>query len=288
MRMEKLNFEKITYNSDKGRKLYRKVQDDFFDTLSMKKKVSYDFLEVEDMQCLWAKPKEKCSEDYIILYCHGGGYNAGGLGYMKLLAGKLADACKCPVFSHEYSLSPENRFPAAIDDTYKVWRYLVSQGFSPDRIIVAGDSAGGNLALELCFRIRKHNEKMPGRLVLLSPWTDMTMKGNSYIKYDGKDPVLSRRYITASREMYAPGEDFRRKSLSPIYGDLHGFPDTLIQVGEIELLKSDSERLYKKMKSCDVNVKLQVYKRVWHVFQQMPLKKTKTAMDNINKFVKGK
>ena len=159
---------------------------------------------------------EEFASRHAILYCHGGGYTSGNLGYSRVLSSKLAHATGYDVLSFEYRLAPEFPYPAAVEDALRAWDYLMLQGYGARDIVLAGDSAGGNLALVLCNRLKTAGRKLPGTLILMSPWTDMTMSGQSYTERAEIDPMLTPEYIEAVRLAYAahPG----RRPRDPVFG----------------------------------------------------------------------
>lgn len=225
---------------------------------------------------------------HVVLYCHGGGYTCGQLGYARVLASKLALSTGCDVLSFEYRLAPEAPYPSAIDDALRVWDYLMYMGIGARDVIVAGDSAGGNLALELALAVKAQGRSQPRALVLMSPWTDMTMQGASYQKCAALDPMLTHDYIDSCRTAYRGANstlEWEDPSLSPLFADLRGLPPTLIQVGTNEILKSDSINLAKAMTEQEVYAVLEVYPECWHVFQQMPIPHAAQAMESVGRFV---
>ena len=223
---------------------------------------------------------------HIVLYCHGGGYTCGQLGYARILASKLALATGCDVFSFEYRLAPEHPYPAAVQDAQAVWDHLMYQGFGARDVILAGDSAGGNLALELCLNLKEQGRRQPRMLALFSPWTDMTCSGLSHTDCADIDPMLTAEYIAAGRQAYTgPDADWADPRYSPLFGDLRGLPATLIQVGTNEILRSDSELLHHKLQEAGVYSTLEVYEDCWHVFQQMPIRRAAQAMESVGRFV---
>ena len=225
---------------------------------------------------------------HVVLYCHGGGYTCGQLGYARVLASKLALSTGCDVLSFEYRLAPEAPYPSAIDDALRVWDYLMYMGIGARDVIVAGDSAGGNLALELALAIKAQGRSQPCALVLMSPWTDMTMQGASYQKCAALDPMLTHDYIDSCRTAYRGANstlEWEDPSLSPLFADLRGLPPTLIQVGTNEILKSDSINLAKAMTEQEVYAVLEIYPECWHVFQQMPIPHAAQAMESVGRFV---
>ena len=180
------------------------------------------------MKAAWVKPEWGHDPNKVILYCHGGGYTSGNLGYSRPLASKLSHITGWETLSFEYRLAPEHPFPAAVEDAEKAWDYLMYQGYGAKDITVAGDSAGGNLALVLCHRLKAAGRMLPGHLVLMSPWTDMTASGESYETRKELDPSITEDYIHAVRSAYAGDADITDPQLSPLYGDFSGFPPTLV------------------------------------------------------------
>ena len=273
------------YVSPEDLERQRSAQDRFCRLVTPSKGIEYKGFEIDGIPAEWSIPEFPHHKKHIILYCHGGGYTCGNLNYARILSGKLALNTGFEVLSFAYRLAPENQYPAAIEDAMKVWDYLMYRGYGASDVIIAGDSAGGNMALEICISLKDMERKMPRALILMSPWTDMSMSGSSYKVWKEKDPMLNEDYIKAVRGAYA-GEkaDFKNPSLSPLFADLNGLPQTMIQVGSNEILRSDSESLAKKLRQCGILARLEVYKGGWHVFQQMPLPISARAMKEIGDF----
>ena len=247
-----------------------------------------DSLTVGNIPAEWISLEHGHDRRHAVLYCHGGGYTCGQLGYARVLASKLALSTGCDVLSFEYRLAPEAPYPSAIDDALRVWDYLMYMGIGARDVIVAGDSAGGNLALELALAVKAQGRSQPCALVLMSPWTDMTMQGASYQKCAALDPMLTHDYIDSCRTAYRGANstlEWEDPSLSPLFADLRGLPLTLIQVGTNEILKSDSINLAKAMTEQEVYAVLEVYPECWHVFQQMPIPHAAQAMESVGRFV---
>ena len=221
----------------------------------------------------------------VILYCHGGGYTSGNLGYSRVLSSKLAHVTGYDVLSFEYRLAPEHPYPAAVEDAMRAWDYLMYQGYGAENVTVAGDSAGGNLALVLCRRLKAAGRRMPRALLLMSPWADMTMSGASYRERVESDPMLTPEYIEAVRRAYAGDRDLHDPDLSPLLGDLGSFPPTLVQVGDHEILYSDSASLAAALRAAHVPCRLEVSEGMWHVFQMFPIKKAAAAMESAARFL---
>ncbi len=242
--------------------------------------------EIGGMPAAWVRPEQGENPRKIVLYCHGGGYTTGNLGYARPLAAKLAQGTGCPVLAFEYRLAPEHPYPAALKDAEKAWNYLMHQGYGAADVVLAGDSAGGNMALELVMRLRAEGRKLPGQLVLFSPWTDMTATSESYDSRGETDPMLTKNYICAVRQAYAPGADWSRWEYSPLYGDFTAFPPTLIQVGDNEILLEDSLGLRRAMQEQGVLCRLEQWPGMWHVFQMFPIKKAAEAMESACRFIR--
>ena len=243
--------------------------------------------DLQGMKAAWIRPDWGHNPHQIILYCHGGGYTSGSLGYSRPLAAKLCHASGRETLCFEYRLAPEHPYPAAVDDAVRVWDYLMHQGYGARDIVVAGDSAGGNLALVLLHRLKAEGRQLPARLVLFSPWTAMTASGESYTQRAELDPTITMEYVQAVRMAYAGGADLKDPMLSPLFGDFTGFPPTLIQVGSNELLYSDAERLRDRMRAAGALCRLEEWTEMWHVFQMMPIKKAGEAMEHVGEFLLG-
>ena len=277
---------------------------DLFATLSTPgNSIEVDPVSVRDIPCEWVRPNHKHDKRHIIMYCHGGGYTCGSLKYARVLASKLAINAGMAVMSFEYRLAPENPYPAALEDALTVWNYIMQLGFGAREVVLVGDSAGGNLALELALKLKSQGRMLPKGIVLMSPWTDMTMSGDTYKSCKDADPILTKEYIQTARYSFVGLNDkfndenikdfkiedsdfnYADPKYSPLFSDFEDFPPFLIQVGSNEILKSDSYSLYEKLIRDSVTVTLEEYEDAWHVFQMMPFKKALRAMDSISKFI---
>ena len=247
--------------------------------------LSWEPFDLEGMPAAWVRPERGHDKHRVVLYCHGGGYTSGNLGYSRILASKLANVTGYEVLSFEYRLAPEHHFPAPLEDVTQAWDYLMHLGYGARDIVVAGDSAGGNLALVLTMLLRDAGRLLPRRLVLMSPWTDMTASGKSYRERRDADPMITMNYIQAVRAAYAPGRELSSPMLSPLFGDFDRFPPVLIQVGTNEILMSDSVRLRDRLVQAGIPCRLEVWPDMWHVFQMFPMKKASQAMDSVGRFL---
>lgn len=263
----------------------RQSQDTLGSILSNSKDITYRETEISGLYAEWVSVNRAHLKKYVILHCHGGGYSTGSSLYARTLTSKLAAAASMDVLSFDYRLAPEHPFPAATEDVMKVWDYLMLQGYGAKDIIVTGDSAGGNLALALTLRLKGEDRILPRALVLMSPWTDLTCSGESYQDKAELDPVLNKAYIDRMIQSYAANRNLKDPFISPIYGDFKDFPSVYIQVGENEILYSDSLMLYQAMKEAGVAVKMDEYPGMWHVFQMSPVKASKEAVNKIADYI---
>ncbi|MBO5055911.1 MAG: alpha/beta hydrolase [Lachnospiraceae bacterium] len=264
---------------------HRQSQDHVGALLGNVKAVTITPFAIEDMEAEWLCVDRVHMKKYVILYCHGGGYSTGSSVYARTLTTKLAESTSMDVLSFDYRLAPEHPYPAATEDAMKAWNYLMLLGYGARDIIIAGDSAGGNLALSLVLKLKEEKRLLPRGLVLLSPWTDLTSSGKSHETRKDLDPVLDEAYLKRMIQNYAAGEDLKNPLISPLFADFTGFPPTYIQAGDNEILLSDSVELHKKMVKENVSVKIDVYKRMWHVFQMSPLKTAYEAMEKCAEFI---
>ncbi|MCJ7711075.1 MAG: alpha/beta hydrolase, partial [Chloroflexi bacterium] len=209
--------------------------------------------------------RDAASPEWAVLYLHGGGYCVGSAASHRAITRDLAVRGGARVFAADYRLAPEAPFPAAIEDAVAAWRGLLAEGFPPGQSVIAGDSAGGGLAVAAALRLREIGLPMPAALVLFSPWVDLALDGLG--EPQRGEVTLSRPWLAACADAYlgeAPAGD---PLASPVRADLRGLPPTLIQAGADELLLADARRLSEAMSAAGVDVELQVHEGFWHVFQ---------------------
>lgn len=264
---------------------HRHSQDQVGALLGTGKDILTREVKIQDMDGEWVSVDRAHMKKYVILYCHGGGYSTGSSIYARTLTTKLAASTSMDVLSFDYRLAPEHPYPAALEDAMKAWDYLMLLGYGARDVIVAGDSAGGNMALSLVLKLKKQNRILPRGLVLMSPWTDLTSSGKSHLTRAEVDPVLNEEYLKSMIENYASGQALDDPLISPLFGDFEGFPPTYIQVGDNEVLLADATMLHKKMIQANVSAKLDVFKGMWHVFQMSPLKTAYEAMEKNAEFI---
>ncbi|KAI8320228.1 hypothetical protein GQ54DRAFT_318200 [Martensiomyces pterosporus] len=244
-----------------------------------------------------------CPDERIILYLHGGAYTMGSPASHRLLVGHISDSASRRAFVVDYRLAPLHPFPAQLHDAYISFCYLVSQGFKPENIVVAGDSAGGNLALALSLLLRHVGARNIQGLVLLSPWTDLMQERPSLKKnadYDWMYAVELTFPEAAARLFYAPGRKYSGELLaemshpllSPVNGDFKGFPPTLTQAGEKEILVDDIAQLHKNIVAANPDQHdsyiYECYEDMAHVFHQLfGIQDSQLAIASIGKFMKN-
>ncbi|MGN0431491.1 MAG: alpha/beta hydrolase [Lachnospiraceae bacterium] len=268
---------------------HRQSQDYFGALLGNSKEITYTELNMDGVRGEWICVNRAHMKKYIILYCHGGGYSTGSCLYGRTLTSKMASMTSMDVLGFDYRLAPENPYPAALEDAMKVWNYLMLLGYGARDIILAGDSAGGNLALALTLRLKDEGRLLPRGLVLMSPWTDLTFSGKSHKTREAIDPILNKEYLERMIAAYTAGgkeqPDLKNPYISPLYGDFTGFPPVYIQVGENEILLSDSLNLHKRMVEANVSVRIDRFEGMWHVFQMSPFKTAYEAMNKNAEFI---
>lgn len=268
---------------------HRHSQDQMGPLLAPSKDMLISDVDIDGMHGEWVCVNRAHMKKYVILYCHGGGYSTGSSLYARTLTTKLAASTSMDVLSFDYMLAPEHPYPAALEDALKAWNHLMQYGYGARDVLVAGDSAGGNLALALTLKLKEQARLLPKGLLLMSPWTDLAGSGKSYLSKRDADPVLNAGYLDAMKENYLGAQNTQETwadpFVSPLYGDFEDFPPTYIQVGDQEILRSDSVLLYKKMNKAGVNVKIDIYKGMWHVFQMSPLKTAYDAMEKNAEFI---
>lgn len=209
---------------------------------------------------------EHAAPGRTIFYLHGGGYAFGSAKSHRNLTFALAQACEAEVFSLDYRLAPEHPFPAAVDDARAAWRWLIDQGRDPAQTMIAGDSAGGGLALAFTVLCKEEGLPPPAGIVLFSPWTDLAVTGESIKKNAQSEAMFMPGGIEEGVEPYLRGADPHTPLASPLYADLSDLPPTLIFASADEMLLDDALRVHEKMQGAGVSSRLIVEKGVPHVW----------------------
>lgn len=226
-------------------------------------------------------------EDCIILYLHGGAYCIGSLNTHRELAARISKASKLKTLLIDYSLAPEHPYPVAVEDAVFAYRWLLKNGFSPNNIVIAGDSAGGGLAIATLVKLRDLGTPLPAAAVCLSPWTDLEFTGESIKTHIYKDPFITHTWLQYMANQYVDGNNPNLSLISPVYADLSQLPPMLIQVGLDEILLSDSIRLANIAREAGVDVTLDIWENMWHVWHffagKMP--EADKAINQVSSFI---
>jgi monoterpene epsilon-lactone hydrolase len=226
----------------------------------------------------------------VLLFLHGGGFELGSVRSDGELAARLGRAAGMRVLFPEYRLAPEHPFPAALDDVLAAWHWLrTDQGLSATSLAVAGDSAGGGLAVALLVATRDAGEELPAAAVLMSPTVDLTSSGASMTERADQDPISTPAMLRQFAADYLAGADPKTPLASPLFASLTGLPPLLIQVGTADLLLSDSERLAAAATHAGVDVTLQIGEGLPHVYQLLlGTPEAAQATDQIGKFLRAR
>lgn len=209
------------------------------------------------------------AQDRVIMYVHGGGYVIGSVASHRHVVTELGRAAGTRTLSLDYRLAPEHPFPAAVDDALAGYRFLLAQGIKPGNIAIAGDSAGGGLVVATLLAIKEAGLEQPACGFCISPWVDLESLGDSMISKASVDPLVQKDELLGMAMAYLNGADARSPLAAPLYGDLHGIAPLLIQVGAAETLLDDATRLASVAGAADVEVNLQIWPEmihVWHFF----------------------
>jgi acetyl esterase/lipase len=203
----------------------------------------------------------------ILLYFHGGGYCSGSILSHRRMVTEAGRACGLRTLAIGYRLAPEHPFPAACEDAIAAWNYLRKQGIAAGKIVIGGDSAGGGLTLALLQHLRDAGEDAPACAWLASPWTDLTMSGDTMASRDAVDPLIHKAYLEELAQAYLPaGANRMDPRLSPLFADLSGLPPLLIQVGSDETLLADSTRLATAAGAAGNAVTLEIWPHMIHAW----------------------
>lgn len=226
-------------------------------------------IEMENFSMKFLEKKENPNRDYVILQLHGGGYMGAVRNAYYVFAGLYNEVSNgCSVLTPDYRVAPEHPYPAALMDALCAYQWLLDSGYYGEQIILAGDSAGGGLAMSLCMYLREHHMPMPGGIIAMSPWTDLTASGESYTTNYEKDVLFGNTKESMIYVNDYPGEHDKMDCyISPLFGSFRDFPPMLIQVGSAEMLLSDSVSAAAKAREQGVKVRLSVYEEMFHVFQ---------------------
>jgi monoterpene epsilon-lactone hydrolase len=252
--------------------------------------IAYDPVIAREVPAEWVTaPDSDLSR--IVLYFHGGGYTIGSIASYRSYTGRLARASRSKLLSVGYRLAPEHPFPAALDDAVSSYRWLLDQGIAPNRIAVVGDSAGGGLALSMAIAARDGGVPVPAAIVAIGPSTDLAKEGASMRDRAHLDPIVTYESSLAHALRYVgAGGNLKHPLASPLYADLQGLPPLLIMVGTHEALFDDSTRFAAKAKAAGVEVQLDVWEEMIHVWPFFAdiLPEGRHAIDKMGAYIKAR
>jgi acetyl esterase/lipase len=266
---------------------YRASMDSIIESMPVKEDVRFESVEAGGVPAEWTRV-DGTAEDRILLYFHGGGYCVGSPATHRLLVGNLSRTSDALGLSVDYRLAPEHPFPAVLEDAQSAYRHLLDAGFEPNRIVIAGDSAGGGIVAGLQLRLREARMPLPAAAVLISPWLDLTNSAETFRSRADADVMLTKENADRFAAWYLSGADPKTPSASPIFADLAGLPPQLVHVGDAEVLLDDSLTYAKKAKAAGVDVTLEVWDDMIHVFPAFEgfLPQAGESIEKIGKFVK--
>ncbi len=254
----------------------------------LESRVTYEPALFDDFTACFAVPNEcEAPGDRAVFYLHGGGYTAGSLDYAKGFGGLLAARTRVKTLCVAYRLAPEHRFPAALDDAMRAYRYLLESGYAGERIAFAGESAGGGLAFCLALRCRDEGVPLPACIVGISPWTDLTLSGASCRNNVLRDPTLIRESLAYYALAYAAGHE-TEPYVSPLFGELTGLPDSLLFAGSDEILLDDARRLYQRLVLQGCRSELTIARGMWHVYPLYGTPEGQKAVASTAAYIRGK
>jgi monoterpene epsilon-lactone hydrolase len=237
----------------------------------------------------WTTP-EGTDPERAVVYLHGGGYAIGSIVSHRPLVARLAHAAAAKVLNVEYRLGPEHPHPAAVEDAVAAYRHVLAAGFAPERIAIAGDSAGGGLTAACLLALRDAGDPLPAAGVCISPWLDLAFTGGSWRTQADADPLVAREQLQLMADAYLAGADPRTPTASPLFAELAGLPPLLLQVGSAEVLLDDSVAFAERCRAAGVEVELEVWDEmihVWHSFADL-LPEAREAIDRIAEYLAAK
>lgn len=227
----------------------------------------------------------------VVLYVHGGGFVWGSCTSSRTVAATFARVAQARVLVLDYRLAPEHPFPAAPQDCLAAYHWLLDSGVSPEHLIVVGDSAGGGLVLALLVKLAQEALPQPAGAVLISPWLDLTLSGDSYTRNTQTDFMESRELLLEMRQSYLGAHDPRSELSSPLFAEVSGLPPLLVYAGSDELLVDDAIRLGERLRQVGGSVELQIGEGFWHTWPitatMRPFPEGTQALERIGAFVRS-
>lgn len=246
-----------------------------------------EYITIDGIKAAWFDPPE-ADRDRVLLYLHGGGWVVGSIKAYKKVAGEIAKVAGCRALVLDYRLAPKHRFPAALDDCVAAYRWLLSRGYRPESIVIAGDSAGGGLTASTLVALRDAGDPLPAAGMLLCPCTDMTLAGETLVSNARDDAMLNGNIARKWVDMYLGDTDPKDPLASPVYANLEGLPPFYIQTGSCEILFDDSKHMAEVARGYGVPVELEIFDGMFHAWQLFYriIPEGKDAVDKLGNFCK--
>ncbi|MCW8850705.1 MAG: alpha/beta hydrolase [Melioribacteraceae bacterium] len=270
------SIEDFRNQCERGASKYAKISDD----------VKIQEIVFNELCAEWIIPENADSKN-IILYIHGGGYVSGSCNDHRGFVSKFAKICGVKTLQFEYRLAPEHKFPAALEDSINIYKWLLENDFKSQNIIFAGESAGGGLTLALLLALKDNNIELPKAAVAISPWTDLTCSSDSYNTKNKVSVAPLNSWLVFSKH-YVGDQDAKLPYISPLFGDLKGLPPIFINSGENDELYEDGKSFYLKAKKEGVDIKFRSGENMVHCYPLLApfFKEATEALSEIAEFIK--
>jgi len=248
--------------------------------------INFERVDANGVPAEWIIPPN-VETDKVLFYLFGGAYVVGAIETRRILPSLISDSSKIWAFLVGYRLAPEHPFPAALNDSITAYQWLLSNGIKAENIICAGGSAGGGLTVATLLKLKELSLPLPAGAVLLSPWTDLALRGESMKLNAEYEPELSKGVLRMAAISYLGGTNRKHPLISPVYANLKGLPPLLIHAGNIETLRDDSVRLAERAKEAGVEVTLEVWDEMPHVFHNYynEIPESKQAIEKIGQYI---
>lgn len=283
------------FNDPEALKKFREVLQRMFSIMRKARGVKIEKLQIGTIPAEKHTLKNsKVPDPMIMLHLHGGGYFSGSAEMYRAFVSNLCKKLQVHAYSISYRLVPQHPYPAALDDAYAAYKWLLKeQSIQAERIIILGDSAGGGLALALLHRIGNNSLAQPKCAISISPWTDLTLSNDSYVTNRENDAFFNFANLKESARLYIGKNSAKNPEISPIFADFSSFPPVFMQVGSTEMLLNDSTVIAEKMRKQGIPVKVDVWEGLFHdflIFARMPVigkitPEFNQAIKNIRQFI---
>ena len=247
---------------------------------------TYQKIDIDGVPAEWVTPR-RAKSDKVLLFLHGGGYATGSIRTHRGLVSQIAIHARVRALSVDYDLAPEHKFPTQIEQCVSAYIHLLDEGYAPENIAIGGESAGGGLTGGTLLYIKDHGLPMPACAIMMSPWLDLTASGRSMITNKHKDPMVPQKGIPLWARNYAGDAELTNPYASPLFGELTGLCPVYIQVGECEILLSDSTRYAEKAEKAGVDITMEVWPNMFHAWQGfwMIIPEGKAAIEKLGAFL---